>query len=306
MQFFRNIVIIIEKISLERRRVLEKKVDLYEKNKYENTSFPFEIYYVKKYSMTPPGRGFDNLHWHEEIQYTVATKGNLTIQINGQNYLLEEGEAIFVNSQYLHITKQMEEEGCYFSINFSTKLLSFFLGSLMEQEYVVPYVNDYLLPVIIFNTKIDWKKQVLDILLEIEGIYSTKADFAWQYRISVLLCQVWYLILSNTETKQMTNIHILKKKQERIQHLIDFVKDHFTEALTIEDIADAAHISVSECTRCFKEYTDYSPYEYLIQYRVSEASALLLQSNRTIDNIAVKTGFNDTSSFIRAFKKELV
>ncbi|WP_261321828.1 cupin domain-containing protein [Enterococcus raffinosus] len=153
---------------------MDKKAELYEKNNYENTSFPFEIYYVKKYSITPSGRGFDNLHWHEEIQYTIATKGDLTIQINGHNYLLKEGEAIFINSQYLHITKQMDEDGRYFSINFSTKLLSFFLGSLMEREYVVPYVNDYLLPVIVFEPKQVWKKQVLKALFEIEAIYSNK------------------------------------------------------------------------------------------------------------------------------------
>lgn len=284
---------------------MDKKADLYEKNKYENTSFPFEIYYVKKYSMTPPGRGFDNLHWHEEIQYTIATKGNLTIQVNGQNYLLKEGEAIFINSQYLHITKEMDEGGRYFSINFSTKLLSFFLGSMMEQEYVVPYVNDYLLPVIVFKQKIPWEKQVLSHFYEIENVYSNKTDIAWEYKISSLLSQIWYLILSHAEVKQKGNIQFLKKKQERIQLLINFVKNHFTEELTIEDIAASAHISVSECTRCFKEYTDYSPYEYLIQYRISEASALLLQSNQTINNVAIKTGFSDTTSFIRAFRKRV-
>lgn len=284
---------------------MDKKADLYEKNKYENTSFPFEIYYVKKYSMTPPGRGFDNLHWHEEIQYTIATKGNLTIQVNGQNYLLKEGEAIFINSQYLHITKEMDEDGRYFSINFSTKLLSFFLGSMMEQEYVVPYVNDYLLPVIVFKQKIPWEKQVLSHFYEIENVYLNKTDIAWEYKISSLLYQIWYLILSHAEVKQKGNIQFLKKKQERIQLLINFVKNHFTEELTIEDIAASAHISVSECTRCFKEYTDYSPYEYLIQYRISEASALLLQSNQTINNVAIKTGFSDTTSFIRAFRKRV-
>lgn len=284
---------------------MDKKADLYEKNTYENTSFPFEIYYVEKYTMTPPGRGFDNLHWHEEIQYTVATKGDLMIQINGENYLLKEGEAIFINSQYLHITKKMAEDGRYFSINFSTKLLSFFLGSLLEQEYVVPYVNDYLLPVIIFSSAIPWKREVLVHFYEIERIYSSKTAIAWEYKISSLLSQIWYLILSNAEVKQKDNIKLLKMKQERIQLLVNFVKNHFAEELTIETIADAAHISVSECTRCFKEYTDYSPYEYLIQYRISEAAAMLLQSNQPVNHIAIKTGFSDPTSFIRAFKKRV-
>lgn len=278
---------------------------LREKNKYENDAFPFEIYKVRKYGMSPIGRGFDNLHWHDEIQYTVAVQGDLTIQVNGQNYELKEGQGIFINSQFLHITKAMEENGKYISINFSIKLLSFFLGSLMEQNYVLPYMNDYVLPVIIFDNQTAWKKNILALLKEIEEIYLEKALFAWEYKISVLLCEIWYLILTNVKNESSTENETFKLKQDRIRELLNYVHENFSQQLTLEEIADSANISVSECTRCFKEYTEYSPYEYLIRYRISEAAVLLLKTDHPVSQIAVKTGFRDTSSFIRTFKNRM-
>ncbi|MDD3403810.1 MAG: AraC family transcriptional regulator [Hespellia sp.] len=282
---------------------LKKDISLHEKNKYKNISFPFEIYKVDKYAMRPHGRGFDNLHWHEEIQYTRAVKGTLTMQINGQNYHLNEGEAIFINSQHLHMAKEMEETGQYISMNFSTRLLSFSWGSLMEKLYVLPYVNDYLLPVIIFNRGCQWKKKVLQLLDDIETVYEQKTDFAWEYKISMLLCEIWYLILTNVKTEPKDDLEHVKLKQERIQQLLSFIHQNYSESLTLEKIADAAHISISECTRRFREYTGHSPYEYLIQYRISEATILLLKTEKSVSQIAENTGFQDTSSFIQAFKK---
>ncbi|MGG5318207.1 AraC family transcriptional regulator [Enterococcus sp. AZ072] len=281
-----------------------KEPQLHEKNRYHDSNFPFEIYTVNRYNMFPVGRGFNNLHWHEEIQYTIAAKGDLTMQVNGRAYQLREGDGIFINSGYLHVTKEMQDQGEYFSINFNPRLLSFSLGSLLEQNYVLPYVGEYLLPITIFRPEVPWEKEVLDKFFEIQQLYQEKQTFAWEYKLAILLSSIWDAILSNTKM-EITNQGQLKLKQNRMQELLDFVHQHFGEAITIKEMAEAAHISPTECTRCFKEFTDYSPYEYLIQYRISEAKQQLMQTDDSIQQIAIQTGFRESSSFIQAFKKRV-
>ncbi|MEO1771887.1 AraC family transcriptional regulator [Candidatus Enterococcus ferrettii] len=281
-----------------------KEPQLHEKNRYQDSNFPFEIYTVNRYNMFPMGRGFNNLHWHEEIQYTIAAKGDLTIQVNGKAYQLREGDGIFINSGYLHVTKKMQDQGEYFSINFNPRLLSFSLGSLLEQNYVLPYVGEYLLPITIFRPEVPWEKEVLDKFFAIHQLYQEKQTFAWEYKLVILLSSIWDAILSNTKM-EITNQGQLKLKQNRMQELLDFVHQHFGEAITIKEMAEAAHISPTECTRCFKEFTDYSPYEYLIQYRISEAKQQLMQTDDSIQQIAIQTGFHESSSFIQAFKKRV-
>ncbi|KRK32601.1 AraC family transcriptional regulator [Loigolactobacillus bifermentans] len=279
------------------------KQALYEQNHYPDHLFPFEVYYVQRYGMKPAGRGFDDLHWHEEIQYTIAVKGALTVQVNGQLQTLQEGEGLFINSGILHTTKMMAQDGAYLSINFENKLLSFFLGSLMEQAYVLPYMTDYWLYKVVLRPQVAWQAQCLTRLHQITLAYQQKA-FAWQYRIAIDLTEIWYQLITNVQViHQPIKRHL--QQQQRIQTLLRFVHEHYTEALTVSQFAMAAHISTAECVRCFNRFTGVAPYEYLQQYRIAQARKLLLRTSQSIEQIAQATGFSGTSNFIKNFKRRV-
>jgi len=53
----------------------------------------------------------------------------------------------------------------------------------------------------------------------------------------------------------------------------------------------------------FKKYTGYGLYEYLINYRLSQAKSLLNTTYLPVGEIAQKVGFESTSQFIKIFKK---
>ena len=77
---------------------------LHEINQYSDTAFPVGLYVVTKDRIIPKGRGHLDLHWHEELQFTLVTNGSVTMQVSGEIYKLQEGEAIFINRNLLHIT----------------------------------------------------------------------------------------------------------------------------------------------------------------------------------------------------------
>ncbi|HHV11507.1 MAG TPA: helix-turn-helix transcriptional regulator [Clostridiales bacterium] len=62
-------------------------------------------------------------------------------------------------------------------------------------------------------------------------------------------------------------------------------------------------ISRSHLSREFKKITGFSPKEYLIQIRISQAKLLLRGSSISIDDISSAIGFHDTAHFIQTFKK---
>lgn len=284
---------------------MTNKKTLHETNRYPESFFPFEIYQVEKYRMTPAGRGFDNLHWHEEVQFTLAEVGDLVLQINGQEVVLHEGEGIFINSGILHTTKDMAEDGHYISINFENRLLSFFLGSLMEQRYVRPYLNDYWLPSVVLRLDSTWQQEAVNKLKTIKTTYLAKKQPAWEYQLVIWLTEVWYLIITHVTIDNEVDTRLLQQKQSRIQQLLSFVQQNYDQALTLAELATSAHISIAECTRCFKEFTGSSPYDYVIQYRITKAADLLQTTTASIDQIAVKVGFNATSNFIQTFKQRI-
>ena len=83
-----------------------------------------------------------------------------------------------------------------------------------------------------------------------------------------------------------------------------YIEKHFQEPLKVGDIASHFFLSQSYLTHCFKEYTGYTPMQYLTLTRLSYSKSLLLGTNLSINEIALRSGFGDINNFIRAFKKQ--
>ncbi|MBR2473218.1 MAG: helix-turn-helix transcriptional regulator, partial [Clostridia bacterium] len=78
---------------------------------------------------------------------------------------------------------------------------------------------------------------------------------------------------------------------------------HYSEQVTLDDIARAADISRSEAGRCFNTYMGCSPVDALIRYRLQTAHDLLGEKNKSLQEISFACGFNSVNYFSRQFKK---
>ena len=76
------------------------------------------------------------------------------------------------------------------------------------------------------------------------------------------------------------------------------------ENVTLEEIADSAAISISECIRCFKAMVHVTPINYLRQYRLEKAADLLLHTDLSISEAASYCGFEEMSYFTRCFRSQ--
>lgn len=113
--------------------------------------FPVGIYQVTPYQYIPHGRGYRDLHWHEELQYVLVLKGNVTFQVNGIDYHLKEKDVLFINKSILHVSTFMSSDNCDISLNFPEKLLDFYPNSRIHYKYVSPYTDSYQLTAYQFN-----------------------------------------------------------------------------------------------------------------------------------------------------------
>lgn len=77
----------------------------------------------------------------------------------------------------------------------------------------------------------------------------------------------------------------------------------FREPLVMEDLA--GEIGVSSCHLChvFSSFYQVSPYAYLTQVRLREASHLLLHTHLTVGDIALAVGFSSSSRFCACFRR---
>ena len=84
-----------------------------------------------------------------------------------------------------------------------------------------------------------------------------------------------------------------------------FMKDHYRENLTLENIAASAFLSSGYASRIFKKQMNISIMDYLLQLRMDEAKKMLRETTLSIDEIASKTGYADSSYFTKVFRKAM-
>jgi AraC-like DNA-binding protein len=92
-----------------------------------------------------------------------------------------------------------------------------------------------------------------------------------------------------------------KDSNLKLQRAADFISEHCTRALSLEDICAAADLSASYLIRAFKAQYGMTPHAYLINRRLQFGRAQLKRGHRIAD-VALEAGFADQAHFQRAFK----
>ncbi len=94
----------------------------------------------------------------------------------------------------------------------------------------------------------------------------------------------------------------LLNASEVILPVLQFIHRNYGRHITVEDLARAAHLSVSRFHKHFKTHLKTSPMEYLKGVRLAEACRMLRERDLTIGQIALRTGFCDQFHLSREFK----
>jgi AraC family transcriptional regulator of arabinose operon len=91
-------------------------------------------------------------------------------------------------------------------------------------------------------------------------------------------------------------------RDEAIEAIANLLKTDFTHSWTLDEMAGMAHLSRSQVVRRFRARFDVSPLKFLNQVRLENARRMLLETDWTLDKIAVQSGFCDAAHFSNAFK----
>ena len=264
-------------------------------------SFPFEVSFseIRKLS-----KGYVKLHWHDELQISIVTKGSVEFIVGEKSYVLKNGQAIFINTQRIHMAKSVGDEDCiYHSINFDARLLKMFPGSIIEQKYIEPVLTADNLNSIEFYGNSQWERDILGHIGDIINADVIKQK-GYELKIYISLLNFWLLLVENENDIFSKKTEPKPINEQRIKDVLSFIHNNYGKKITLQDIADSVFVSKGECCRFFKKSLKMSPYDYLINYRINESMKLLKSSSNSILDIAENVGFNNVSHYIQIFKKK--
>lgn len=83
--------------------------------------------------------------------------------------------------------------------------------------------------------------------------------------------------------------------------VVDYVEEHLTDRITLDDLAAIAHVSPFHFARCFRNSTGLPPHQYVLARRIELAKRRLLTTDLPVREIAWSVGFENISHFRRQF-----
>lgn len=89
---------------------------------------------------------------------------------------------------------------------------------------------------------------------------------------------------------------------EQMSDVVRFISEHYNEKITVQDMAELAHLSSSQFTRRFSKLFQITPARYLTRIRVNASCTLLKRTDQDLASIATRCGFHDASHFVKQFK----
>lgn len=82
-----------------------------------------------------------------------------------------------------------------------------------------------------------------------------------------------------------------------------YIEQHFSESITVKNLADIAYMSESNFNRIFRRETAVTPIEYLIETRIAKSKVLLRRKDVAITSIAERCGFGSSAHFTSCFRR---
>ena len=248
------------------------------------------------------------LHWHKELQLCLILTGRVRFSINQKEVEAGAGDVIFINSQVIHCATSIsndEEEASYCCINFAYEMVGGFHGSLMERNFVLPFLrneqNDFLL--ISEKSEEGLLEEISSKMLHIRKLFKETEPERY-FDIFAELVLIWKELvrwLHKTEDQPSTR---RPEDYETSRKVISYIEKNLGEKLTLDLIAKEVCLSKWECSRRFKRIAGESVWSYLISARMAKAVELLLYSRKSVERIGFEVGFPNVNLFIRQFKKE--
>lgn len=260
-------------------------------------TFPFEIY---NGGVTNFDKGYLDWHWHDYFEINFVTSGTLYYFIENKQYVLQEGDAVFINVGRLHrgYSDDLIQESK--TIVFGGQLIcsdpsSKWYTSLID-DFVYSDINGFPL-----TSDVPWMKNVLSKLKNMYREYEQSSSGSVLY-VKGYMCSIFADILNNTaHDSRPTTVETEKMKRMRL--LLSYIAQNYMYPITLAELAALTGLSETECSRFFSSQMNQTPFSYLNQYRIERSCELLVKTDSSISDIALQTGFNSFSYYSKRFRK---
>ena len=265
---------------------------------YDETGVPL---YVRRGILSLYPEMQANCHWHEDLEWIYITRGEMRYFIDGTRILLCEGDALFVNSKQMHYGYANNRNDCAFlCILIHPTLITG--NQPLYRRLVEPLISDAGFSLVHFKAADPDAKRVAGSLQTISR-YERERPFGYELETVGMLSSLLTDVLKRRAALVPGETSCKDKKLMLQREMVAYIAAHYTEEISLDEIAAGAAVSKSTCCRLFKDYLRQSPCAFLNAYRLEASCNRLTETGKSITEIATLCGFNHVSYYTKLFTR---
>lgn len=222
-------------------------------------------------------------HHYAELFYVVSGKG--LFQIENEQYPVSTQQLIIVNPNVIHT-----------EVSYQSSPLEYIVLGIEGLEFTPDTQEESRFQILDYKDNSSILTCLRNILLETE-----KALPGFE-----TICRAYMEILI-VRLMRDTTFHLtsdpLPASSSQCAAVRRYIDSHFKEPLTLDHLAEIAHINKYYLAHSFKEEFGISPISYQLNRRIEESCYLLQQTDMSLSEIAQVLGFSSSSYFSQLFRK---
>lgn len=242
------------------------------------------------------------IHWHNDLEINLIREGEAVFQVYQKSYRVRTGEGFLLNRNVPHSCSSPGNEHVrYSTILVRPDFLYGDFGSDVERKCFQPFLQNSAIPCIYLTGFDENGKEILQKLNQVEEAFDRKR-FCYELKIKGLLCEAFAMILYGHRQELTKFVPANLQELERLEKMLNYLNIHFTEVISLQDLADQVHLSREVCCRLFKKMTGKTITGYLEEYRVNKSFSLVQSGQYSMIQITEMVGFSNPSRFASAFR----
>ena len=241
------------------------------------------------------------LHWHNEVELILPVSGSLKLKFHNNTSSVitcAPGDILLVAPGTLHEYLSVEQGG-------EKLILLFDIANYSQVSSLIPLLKT--LPPYVHIKADEFPVETARLqnyFWEIDRLYGESDEFlqiSVYSLVTLILAQIGSMHLNEVPRVEEAG-DPQRKNIDKLVAVTNYIDSHRSDDLTVEQLAEIAGFSKFHFERLFKSYMGISCYQYITKRRVLMAQELLGDTDLSVMDIALQSGFFSLSTFNRVFK----
>ncbi len=246
--------------------------------------------------------------------------GSCFISYENEEYQLNQGDIFFIPANHIYKRYPVDNILCsmtYIHFTLSSEIEQLELNELAKK---ISDSKEKLDNLLLDGVHVLWNQSAIylknrfslknhkEIFRQLNDIrlISIRRQLMCGLQSSIILCGLLSTLSQDTIEAISTGSYIAppQKVPDNLKKAIRYIRDHYTEKISLDDFTSHCNVSKRQLIRYFKAAFDKTPMTYVTEYKISRAKELLYkQPQLTIGEISDELGFDNQHYFTRVFSK---